>query len=325
MGWIIWGVVLPACLVAAWLIVRRPLRQVVEELHVDQARLLFRQQREWLEARFLKALGKLDPIERLRWEDAHWHDEVLWARDNQTRRLLALVGIHFDPDPDSTTPPEPIAQPRHRPLRIPKGPLDRRRQAARRHPARSTRWSATADSSPSPHPIDGPDRPKVRSREQGALVGQGSPCREPSVGRPSPALRIRLARAGPFPGRRPSRNGFDPSPEVASFHRREWVRSVAGGGFVPTATAGRVPENPAHFSKAMIRKAFASPTSESQDSRNPTPSRPDRPSLFTMGPGRGSRARAGHGSCRTSAIAGRSGTGSASAGGSSPGAVAAPP
>lgn len=100
MGWFIWGVVLPTCLVAAWLIVRKPLRQVVEELNLDQARLLFRQQREWLEARFLNAMGKADPIERLRWEDANWHDEVHWARDNQTRRLLALVEIHFDPDPE---------------------------------------------------------------------------------------------------------------------------------------------------------------------------------------------------------------------------------
>ena len=99
MGWIIWGVVLPTCVASAWLIVRRPLRQVVEELHVDQARLLFRQQREWLEARFLKAMGKADPIERLRWEDANWHDEVLWARDRQTRRLLAMIGVHFDPPP----------------------------------------------------------------------------------------------------------------------------------------------------------------------------------------------------------------------------------
>ena len=110
MGWIIWGVVLPSCLVAAWLIVRKPLRQVVEELHVDQARLLFRQQREWLEARFLKAMGKVDPIERLRWEDANWHDEVIWARDNQTRRLLALVEIHFDPAPDDEDAPESTAQ-----------------------------------------------------------------------------------------------------------------------------------------------------------------------------------------------------------------------
>ena len=102
--WIIWCVVLPSCLVSAWLILRKPFRMVVEELHVDQARLLFRQSREWLEARFLTALAKIDPIERLRWEGAHWHDEVHWARDNQTRCLLALVEIHFDPDPFDASP-----------------------------------------------------------------------------------------------------------------------------------------------------------------------------------------------------------------------------
>jgi len=109
MGWIIWGGILPTCLVSAYLIVRRPLRQVVEELHVDQARLLFRRRREWLEARFLTSLGQLDPIERLRWEEARWHDQVHWARDNQTRRLLALVEIHFELDPFDEAP-EPIAR-----------------------------------------------------------------------------------------------------------------------------------------------------------------------------------------------------------------------
>lgn len=98
MGWIIWGIVLPSCLLAAWGIVRKPLRQIVEELGFDQGRLRFRQEREWLEARFLTALGKIDPIERLRWEGARWHDQVHWARDNQTRRLIALVEIHFEPE-----------------------------------------------------------------------------------------------------------------------------------------------------------------------------------------------------------------------------------
>ncbi len=100
MGVFIWAVVLPTCLVILWLIVRRPARQFAEELHVDRARELFHQQREWLEARFLGALAKTVPAEeRLRWEDAHWHDAVLWARDRQTRRLLALVGVHFNPIP----------------------------------------------------------------------------------------------------------------------------------------------------------------------------------------------------------------------------------
>jgi hypothetical protein len=93
---LIWGGVIPACLVAGWLVVRRPVRMFTEERNVELAREQFRRQREWLEARFLSALARVDPMERLRWEDAHWHDEVLWARDRQTRDLLAMIGVHFD-------------------------------------------------------------------------------------------------------------------------------------------------------------------------------------------------------------------------------------
>jgi hypothetical protein len=96
MSMIIWGVVLPVGLVGGWLVLRRPVRNLAEQHHVDRARSLFRQQREWLEARFLTALSRVDPIERVRWEDAHWHDEVLWARDRQSRVFLALIGVHFD-------------------------------------------------------------------------------------------------------------------------------------------------------------------------------------------------------------------------------------
>jgi hypothetical protein len=110
MAVIILGAVLPAYLVALWIILRRPARRLAEEIHVDQARVLFRQNREWLEARFLGAMGKIDPVERLRWEDAHWHDEVTWARDRQTRRLLALIGVHFDANPFDDLPDSP---PRH--------------------------------------------------------------------------------------------------------------------------------------------------------------------------------------------------------------------
>lgn len=99
MSTILWTVVLPSCVVAGWVIVRRPLRLFAEELRVDRARVLFRPRREWLEARFLTGLARVDPLERVRWEDAHWHDEVLWARDRQTRVLLALIGVHFDGPP----------------------------------------------------------------------------------------------------------------------------------------------------------------------------------------------------------------------------------
>ncbi len=107
MEWMIWGVLLPACMVASWRVAHKPLRRVAEEVEADRARLRFRRDREWLEARFLTALGKLGPIERLRWEGAHWHDRVHWARDNRTRRLLALVEVHFDPDPLDGSPEPP--------------------------------------------------------------------------------------------------------------------------------------------------------------------------------------------------------------------------
>jgi hypothetical protein len=108
MVWLIWAGILPVCLLVTWLILRRPLRQIVEDVHVDHARELFHQQREWLEARFISTLSRADPAEGQRWESAQWHDEVLWARDRQTRHLLALVCVHFEPAPF-----ELLQMPRH--------------------------------------------------------------------------------------------------------------------------------------------------------------------------------------------------------------------
>jgi hypothetical protein len=99
MGWNIWAGALLVCLVGVWLVVRGPIRQAWEEAHFNRAREHFRHHRERLEARFLTALAKKEPLERARWEDAHWHDEVVWARERPSRRLLALIGVHFDTDP----------------------------------------------------------------------------------------------------------------------------------------------------------------------------------------------------------------------------------
>jgi hypothetical protein len=97
MGWTYWAwAVVPFGILAACLILYRPVRHFTEEVHAERARELFRQHREWLEADFLCALGRSSPTERVRWEEAHWHDEILWARDRQTRKLLALIGVHFD-------------------------------------------------------------------------------------------------------------------------------------------------------------------------------------------------------------------------------------
>jgi len=97
MGLLIGAGILCVGVLVTSMILWRPLRQIVEDMHVDHARALFHQQREWLEARFISALNQADPAEGQRWESAHWHDAVVWARDRQTRHLLALVCVHFEP------------------------------------------------------------------------------------------------------------------------------------------------------------------------------------------------------------------------------------
>ena len=131
MQWLIWAGLLPGCVAAAAIIARRPARQVWEEMHVDRARALFRLRREWLEARFVGALRRIDPAEGRRWEDASWRDEIVWARDRQTRGFLALVGVHF-----ATGPLDILPTPRHATavFEFRKGALARRREAARRGP-----------------------------------------------------------------------------------------------------------------------------------------------------------------------------------------------
>ena len=95
----LWAALIPASILAAWLVVRRPLRDAIQDLSIDHARDQFRLHREGLEARFLSALGRVDPIEKLRWDEASWRNEVVWARDRRTRRLLALVGVTFEVEP----------------------------------------------------------------------------------------------------------------------------------------------------------------------------------------------------------------------------------
>jgi hypothetical protein len=96
MGLLIGAGILAVCVSLVCMILHRPVRQMFEDVHVDRARTLFHQQREWLEARFISALNRADPAEGQRWESAQWHDEVLWARDRQTRHLLAMVCVHFE-------------------------------------------------------------------------------------------------------------------------------------------------------------------------------------------------------------------------------------
>jgi hypothetical protein len=98
-----WAGLLPICGLAAWAILSAPLRALFEARDALRAQELFRRQRERLEARFLGALERHDADVARRWDDAEWLDDVVWARDRQSRRLLALVGVRlpmdlFDPD-----------------------------------------------------------------------------------------------------------------------------------------------------------------------------------------------------------------------------------
>ena len=92
-------VLLSASLGVAYLILRRPIREILEEVGFEKARQRFRQHRERLEARFVGLLGKLDPEEMARWEEADWSDDVVWARDRRTRTLTALVAVRFAQPP----------------------------------------------------------------------------------------------------------------------------------------------------------------------------------------------------------------------------------
>ena len=131
---------------------------------MDQARESFHCQREWLEARFMTALNRIDPAEGARWEDARWHDEVLWARDRQTRHFLALVCVHFDANPFDPLAFRPAG---HGRFRVPQEEVDRHGETARRDPSRRGRGAqstlrARRDRSSQPQARGLIDRPPGR-------------------------------------------------------------------------------------------------------------------------------------------------------------------
>ncbi len=101
----LWAAVLPICVTAAWLVVLRPLRRLIEEHGLDRGLADFRLRREWLEARFEADQSRLGPAEAARWAGARWRDDVTWARERWSRRLVALVGVDFQDDP-AVGPPQ---------------------------------------------------------------------------------------------------------------------------------------------------------------------------------------------------------------------------
>jgi hypothetical protein len=58
-----------------------------------EARRLFLQQREHLEAAFFAAAAASGKPRGLRWKDCEWESEVAFARERQTGRLAALAAV----------------------------------------------------------------------------------------------------------------------------------------------------------------------------------------------------------------------------------------
>ena len=61
MGLLIAAGILSLCFLATWAVLRRPVRQIVEDARVEHARTLFHRNRERLEARFVTASNDQSP------------------------------------------------------------------------------------------------------------------------------------------------------------------------------------------------------------------------------------------------------------------------
>jgi len=90
LGWVILSAVVAGVAIAlAW----RPLRAFGRGSQVQFARQLFVQQREYLEARFFTAAAASGKPRGLRWVNCDWESAVEFARERDTGKLAALVGV----------------------------------------------------------------------------------------------------------------------------------------------------------------------------------------------------------------------------------------
>jgi hypothetical protein len=108
LGWWWWlisaGAVL-LLLLLAW----RPLRGILQEIHMERAREMFALQREHLEAKFMDVAAATGKPRGLYWRDCDWTDGVSFARDRVSGEMNALVGvtIQFEAIPGGVMEDEP--------------------------------------------------------------------------------------------------------------------------------------------------------------------------------------------------------------------------
>lgn len=89
--WIVAGFSIVSATVIALLY--RPLRKMLRESEFARAQREFRLQREHLEAKFFELAAASGKPRWLRWADCDFDNDVTYARDRQSGRLAAFVGI----------------------------------------------------------------------------------------------------------------------------------------------------------------------------------------------------------------------------------------
>ena len=98
-AWIVGGLLLAAVLAifgAAFIVVLlRRRREAAIEQSMQEARTTFRQQREWLEARFFTMASESGRPRGLSWKDCDFEDEVAFAREKTTGELRALAAVNI--------------------------------------------------------------------------------------------------------------------------------------------------------------------------------------------------------------------------------------
>jgi hypothetical protein len=88
-----WIPVALAVLAVVVLLLRRPMRSGARDARLSQARKGFHQQRERLEAKFIRLAAAHAGVDSPRWTDCDFDDGVWYVRNRSTRELSALVAV----------------------------------------------------------------------------------------------------------------------------------------------------------------------------------------------------------------------------------------
>ena len=93
--WIVGALLAIPLLLAIGLVAWQRFRTRMIERQMQSARASFRQQREWIEARFYTLASESGRPRGLRWVDCEFADAVSFARDKTTGEMRALVAVNI--------------------------------------------------------------------------------------------------------------------------------------------------------------------------------------------------------------------------------------